>query len=351
MHQVKALQGGLMREMWKTWPEQAAVNRGHRFRGLGGVPPVVGNHTWAEEVDPLKRDPRPIEEEGEGEGEGEDVDAGNSRLSRRNALPETNPDAEAKTPIADNKDNTVPKSTPIKPGDVDDGDVHVIFLFIHFVIERSREAMIWSWIVATIGGDNDEFGVAQRNEARRILVEDAQAVQLENGALNVTVLKRKTMEPWRVQWALDQFGDTLKASQYRFCESSTCSILLSSFMSFVSSKSSAFSATISMVMLTFLTFLASQDGYAYSFYDEVKGLEWWHDESTDWPLLFDDNNFSNPDERPLWSQCTINWDVCFPEGMNSASDIFRHVSFRELKCGDCSTYRLFSIYDYIYIFL
>ena len=100
---------------------------------------------------------------------------------------------------------------------VDDGDAHVMFLFTHFVVERSREAMLWSWIVGALGGDNDEFGTAQRDEAWRVLTQDAASEELERGKLEVFVEKRKTMEPWRVQWALDVVGDTLKASTYRFC--------------------------------------------------------------------------------------------------------------------------------------
>ncbi|KIM33571.1 hypothetical protein M408DRAFT_19842 [Serendipita vermifera MAFF 305830] len=300
MHQVKVLQGTLMREMWDAWPMQETLNRRHKFRGLGGVHPVAENHTMVDEVDPLDDKPRalPVDEEEE-EEEGKKLKARHQFIKRS---------------LGDEGVESAPIPVPVtrrEPGDedigddpppVEDSDAHVMFLFTHFVIERSREAMLWSWIVAALGGDNDEFGSAQKNAAWRILTEDAKAQELERGKLQVLVERRATMEPWRVQWALDVVGDTLKASNYRF---------------------------------------SSQDGDAYSYYTDEKGLEWWHwnaagSGSTYWPLLFDDNNFSPEiDNRPAWSRCTIDWNVCFDPKLNTASDIFKRVAFEERECGDC----------------
>ncbi|KAI0312167.1 hypothetical protein OF83DRAFT_683401 [Amylostereum chailletii] len=37
------------------------------------------------------------------------------------------------------------------------GDVHTVFLFGHFLVERWREALLWSWVVGRIGTDDDVF--------------------------------------------------------------------------------------------------------------------------------------------------------------------------------------------------
>lgn len=235
MHQVKILQGGLMREMWAIWRDQEGLNRGHKFRGLGGLEPVYGNHTWADGVDPLKGAPRPPEEEEEDWKRSlskralEYVDVGElqKRQEEEQETPvveeeETESEAQATTTgtedqpeiPSDEDQDSEPPMEQIR----DDGDAHVLFLFTHFIVERSREAMLWSFLIGRISGPNDEFGIDQRNEVWRILVEDAEAEQRGRGDLEVLVGMRKTMEPWRVQWALDQIGDRLEKSEYRFCK-------------------------------------------------------------------------------------------------------------------------------------
>ena len=37
------------------------------------------------------------------------------------------------------------------------GDVSMLFLMVHFMVERWREALLWSWIVARNGGLDDEW--------------------------------------------------------------------------------------------------------------------------------------------------------------------------------------------------
>lgn len=39
------------------------------------------------------------------------------------------------------------------------------FLATHYTIERWREALLWSWIVGRIGGDEDEWGEKERARA------------------------------------------------------------------------------------------------------------------------------------------------------------------------------------------
>ncbi|KZV65257.1 hypothetical protein PENSPDRAFT_756655 [Peniophora sp. CONT] len=37
------------------------------------------------------------------------------------------------------------------------GDIHPGFMFVHFVVERWREGLLWSWAVARMGGDDDAW--------------------------------------------------------------------------------------------------------------------------------------------------------------------------------------------------
>ncbi|KAG8808753.1 hypothetical protein FRC18_004872, partial [Serendipita sp. 400] len=328
MHQVKVLQGSLMREMWTMWDEQEKVNMGHKFRGLGGLDQVQEDRTRLEEIDPLER-PRSVEVVEEVDEDLVNVKRMSkeeqSQFSKRNdiifpagALPlprravsgqkerlekrRISPEEDEKEEEEDDMQGGRPSSPLSEMGITDDGDAHVMFLFTHFVVERSREGMLWSWIVASLGTDEDAFGPEQRDLAWRTLTEDAEAEEEEVNAggsksLNVIVERRETMEPWRVGWRLSEVGDHLEAANYLF---------------------------------------SSQDGDAYSYYDDIQGLEWWHHGSTDWPQLWNGNNFpANVTERPKWASCTIDWDVCFDPSIQRASELFKHVTFERRECGDC----------------
>lgn len=37
------------------------------------------------------------------------------------------------------------------------GDVSMLFIFVHFVVERWREALLWSWTVGKHGSLSDEW--------------------------------------------------------------------------------------------------------------------------------------------------------------------------------------------------
>ncbi|KAG9049019.1 hypothetical protein FS842_000257, partial [Serendipita sp. 407] len=274
MHQVKVLQGSLMREMWTMWDEQEKVNMGHKFRGLGGLDQVQEDRTGLEEIDPLER-PRSVEVVEEVDEDLVNVKRmlkeEQSQFSKRNditfpagALPlprravsgqkerlekrGVSPEEDEKKEEEEDTQGRRPSSPLSEMGITDDGDAHVMFLFTHFVVERSREGMLWSWIVASLGTDEDAFGPEQRDLAWRTLTEDAEAEAEVNAggskSLNVIVERRETMEPWRVGWRLSEVGDHLEAANYLF---------------------------------------SSQDGDAYSYYDDIQGLEWWHHGSTDWP--------------------------------------------------------------------
>lgn len=68
-------------------------------------------------------------------------------------------------------------------------------------------------------------------------------------------------------------------------------------------------------------FLASQDGYPYTFLGE-RG-------SSRWPQF--------PAPHAPHMRCTIEFEKCFPSGLTSASEMFKHVAFAAPECGDCST--------------
>ncbi|CAG7849530.1 SubName: Full=Uncharacterized protein {ECO:0000313/EMBL:CCA71576.1} [Serendipita indica DSM 11827] len=330
MHQVKVLQGALMREMWEMWSEQERINERHKFRGLGGLDKIGVSEgderePWMDELDPieLRAD---AEEEGAVDVEerkvrrrrrsifqdeqGEDTETKPWRAPSIEEDEDDRPRAQYKGHNSDPHTNEYPTNDQSEGEEVDDGDAHVMFLFTHFVIERSREAMLWSYVVATLGDDDDAFGDAQRSRLREML-KSANATErvlessgstgdnVEAGrkAYDVVVERRKTMEPWRVEWTLREVGDKLKGSEYLF---------------------------------------SSQDGDAYSYYDDKGGLPWWHDGSTDWPKLWHEANFdANITARPDWTRCTIEWDTCFDAEIHSASDMFKQVAFEKRECGDC----------------
>ena len=102
------------------------------------------------------------------------------------------------------------------------GDAYMMFGFVHFVVERHREALLWTYVVGRIGGDRDEWGTEQ---LRRVWAEvggsgDAVDDSVVGGrTVTVHVTKRTTLNEERVWAVLNATGDALGGTQYRFCES------------------------------------------------------------------------------------------------------------------------------------
>ncbi|KAI0718280.1 hypothetical protein C8T65DRAFT_737499 [Cerioporus squamosus] len=46
-----------------------------------------------------------------------------------------------------------------------EGDFYQMFVFAHFIVERAREALLWSWVVGRIGGIDDSWGSAEFDRA------------------------------------------------------------------------------------------------------------------------------------------------------------------------------------------
>ena len=118
------------------------------------------------------------------------------------------------------------------------GDVYMMFGFVHFVVERHREALLWAYVVGRIGGGRDEWAASQR---RTVWAElggadpdsdpDPDAVvraPRRRGTVTVTVrvARRETLAFERVQAVLDATGDALGGTQYQFCEFSPLRALL-----------------------------------------------------------------------------------------------------------------------------
>ncbi|KAF9818549.1 hypothetical protein IEO21_02654 [Rhodonia placenta] len=156
-------------------------------------------------------------------------------------------------------------------------DINTLFLHGHFIVERSREAMLWSWTVARVGGVDDAWG---EEEARRAWEELGGTWGEE--ALEVRAAWRTTLRRQRVETALARSGSKggLGRTEYVF---------------------------------------SSQDGYAYG------------------SLGYGQDNFpsSTPDvpEESL-PTCEIHFSQCFA-GYTRASDVFKRIAFEAHECGDC----------------
>lgn len=91
-------------------------------------------------------------------------------------------------------------------------DAYLPFLATHWIVERHREALLWSWVVARIGGDDDEWGPAQSAQAWSELggAPDADSVDIRRDA-------RSTLHEDQVMSTLNSTGDAaIGMSQYAF---------------------------------------------------------------------------------------------------------------------------------------
>ncbi|KAJ3551401.1 hypothetical protein NM688_g4726 [Phlebia brevispora] len=161
------------------------------------------------------------------------------------------------------------------------GDVSMLFLLAHFVVERWREALLWSWAVAKHGSLSNgwDHGTASRpwSDLGGIPGQDE---------LEVRAGYRDTLQDHRWKAYLQASGHRKSdKTQYRF---------------------------------------TSWDGYPYAYMDEHHHDEW-QSFLSDIPL----------DQMPV---CTISHQECFMDGdpvLTTATDVFTNIAFRKPKCGDC----------------
>lgn len=184
-----------------------------------------------------------------------------------------------------------------------DGDFYQMFVHAHYIVERAREALLWTWVVGRLGGLDDSWGDEESARAWHELGGQ------EDKEMRVEAYPRETLDAERVTANLKEAGyDTNVRTEYIFCQSL-----------FSSPSTSLFSNV-------HISHAASLDGYAYGHYDR-KGR-------SGFPSYTLDN------ARP---QCTIKREECFIDvkgadgGAPRASDVFKHIAFERPECGDCGT--------------
>ena len=105
----------------------------------------------------------------------------------------------------------------MKEPETGSGDAHMTFLLTHFVVERWREALLWSWVVGRIGGDEDQWGLEQKQVAWEELGGNPEDI---DNQVVVNMTPRKTLEADRVARTLEASGQTFsKRTAYSFCRS------------------------------------------------------------------------------------------------------------------------------------
>ena len=94
------------------------------------------------------------------------------------------------------------------------GDISMAFLTTHMRIERWREALLWSWTVAKIGGADGKWGEEAREQLKRLLgVEDlAQSESVKIRRAPRDTLSNVASNFERVAW------EAPMATDFRFCE-------------------------------------------------------------------------------------------------------------------------------------
>ena len=173
-------------------------------------------------------------------------------------------------------------------------NLHSLFLYVHFVVERHREALLWSWAVARM-----------TQHAESNAGEWLDTAWLEVGGepgsetIDVKAKKRDTIELPTLEKRLGRSD-----GEHAF-----------GFFDF-----------------------SSEDGFAYGSLG-TRGLGRWPDmRKAELPLKPGFNGHPH-------FKCQIVRKRCFPtrrdlaEGYTSA-DFFRHIAFTNFQCGDCSAYAI-----------
>ena len=97
-----------------------------------------------------------------------------------------------------------------------DGDFYQLFIFAHYLVERAREAYLWTWAVARVGGIDDRWDAATGALAWRELGGTPGEDELQ-----VVAGRRRTLENERVSRVLTESGHRgASKTVYLFCASS-----------------------------------------------------------------------------------------------------------------------------------
>lgn len=183
-------------------------------------------------------------------------------------------------------------------------DVYSVFLVTHLVVERAREIMLWSWIVGTIGADDDTWGAEEGEKAWRILSGGESTEEI-----HVTLPQRATLSPERLESLFLEAGEEPpKETEYLLCEY------------YVSPpKPLAHHRK------------AWMDAFPYGMLNGPPLQQW--------PRISDGNFTMSQEQFTLhsWANCKLVREKCFGS-RRQASAVFKHVAFDDTQCGDCSTY-------------
>ncbi|KAF2165854.1 hypothetical protein M409DRAFT_66840 [Zasmidium cellare ATCC 36951] len=181
--------------------------------------------------------------------------------------------------------------------------IQTVFLASWYVVERHREALLWSWVVAKWGG---RYGVLDHDTKQRMWQELADGKSPTSSYLNIDVPVRVPVENVR---AFENAGiDIPISTEYSF---------------------------------------SSKDGYALAYVDS---MWFWNRPRHGYPDLTrglidvsgkgtgsdDDTRYSkNPNFVPDRA-CTIRWSECFASSKNdTANEFFKWIAFENQRCGDC----------------
>ena len=112
-------------------------------------------------------------------------------------------------------------SHPFRETEAGYGDVSMLFMLSHFIVERWREALLWSWVIAKHGSLRDEWS---ENTMKRAWAD----LGGQDGVpeVDVQAVWRGTVEDRRVTSYLKASGHIRSDNtQYRFCESPFASLI------------------------------------------------------------------------------------------------------------------------------
>ena len=115
---------------------------------------------------------------------------------------------EASVMFAD--DLTIAATRGFRESQCGEGDIEMAWLVTHLGIERWREALLWTWAVAKVGGEEGIWGDGARQEIRDLL-----HLESDDQREIVPVIRgeRTTLED-----IAEMSGQQPKHTQYRFCQ-------------------------------------------------------------------------------------------------------------------------------------
>lgn len=95
-----------------------------------------------------------------------------------------------------------------------EGDAYGVFLAMHLGVERWREALLWSFVVARIGDSGDAWGELERARAWAAVGGDERKEELR-----VKLTSRKSTDEGRVKGVMRKAGYAWSdRTRYAFCE-------------------------------------------------------------------------------------------------------------------------------------